>query len=251
MADSTVARGLVVEKRRRGPRHGLSHACRTHGEAGGKLALRGYTPETADTSPRRVARGHRTSKETPMKTSTSMVTIALMLTAATAHAESLGEKGQIAVSGDFELAITSDSVEDGDSTTNITLAPALDFFLARNLSVGGQVVYAQNGDDLGDVQTFGAAARVGYVIGLGKISIWPRGGLSFARSSFDTPGDDLTITRLTLNVYAPVLFHPVDHFFLGLGPVFDVDLVADDDSDVINARKVTSIGVVSTIGGYF
>jgi hypothetical protein len=186
-----------------------------------------------------------------MKMSTSFGSVALLLTAATAHAESLGEKGQIAISGDFELAITSDSVEDGDSSTNITIAPALDFFLARNLSVGGQVVFAQNDEELGDVQTFGAAARVGYVIGLGKISIWPRGGLSFARSSFDTAGDDLSVTRLTLNVYAPVLFHPVDHFFLGLGPVFDVDLVADDNSDLFEASKITSIGVVSTIGGYF
>jgi hypothetical protein len=186
-----------------------------------------------------------------MKPSTSFATAALLLTTATAHADSLGQKGQISIAGDFQISIVSESTDadNDESDLDIVISPALDFFIAPNLSVGGQVVFAR--EDQGDLeaQTFGVGARVGYVIGLGKVSIWPRAGFTFARTSFEFGEADTTLTGLSLNVFAPVLYHPVDHFYLGLGPKLDYDVYADDDTD--DAPKTTAIGIVSTIGGYF
>jgi hypothetical protein len=188
-----------------------------------------------------------------MKTSTSFATLALLLTTATAtaHADSLGQKGQISIAGDFQISIVSESTDadNDESDLDIVISPALDFFIAPNLSVGGQVVFAREDQGELEAQTFGAGARVGYVIGLGKVSIWPRAGFTFARTSFEFGEADTTLTGLSLNVFAPVLYHPVDHFYLGLGPKLDYDVYADDDTD--DAPKTTAIGIVSTIGGYF
>lgn len=38
------------------------------------------------------------------------------------------------------------------------------------------------------------------------------------------------------------MFHPVEHFFLGLGPALDLDLSGD--------RKATTVGIRLTIGGW-
>jgi hypothetical protein len=187
-----------------------------------------------------------------MKTSISAALVTTLALGATAHAESLGAKGQIAIAGDFQISVVSESTdaENDDSDMDIVIAPALDIFLAPNLSVGGQLIFAQEDQVAFEEQTLGVGARVGYVIGLGKVSIWPRIGFTFARSERELALADVTQTTFALNIVAPVLYHPVDHFFLGLGPKLDYDLYADDDTDD-DAAKTTAIGLVSTIGGYF
>jgi hypothetical protein len=173
---------------------------------------------------------------------TVAILCALALTAGTAAAEALGAKGQIALSSDINITIKSvdSDIEGADSQTDIIIAPGADFFIAPNLSVGGFLRY--DGVDSVNYKAYGAGARVGYVIGLGKVSIWPRGGL--ALMSYDV-GDDSRL-YFTLNAYAPLLFHPVDHFFIGLGPEFNFDVYASDD-----APKVTELGITSVVGGYF
>lgn len=177
---------------------------------------------------------------------TLLAVTAIAVVAAAPHpvaAEPLGQPGQIAIAGDFQIAIQSISVEDvDDSVTAILVAPSGDFFIIPNLSVGGQVIYANR--SFGDVseRTIGLGVRAGYVIGLGKVSIWPKAGFSYTHDK-----DDLSSTSaLTLNLFAPLLVHPVDHIFLGLGPNLDLDLYAADDR-----LKATAIGITSTIGGYF
>jgi hypothetical protein len=187
-----------------------------------------------------------------MKTSISAALVTTLALGASAHADPLGEKGQIAIAGDFQISVVSESTdaENDDSDMDIVIAPALDIFLAPNLSVGGQFVFARSDQGELEEQLFGLGARVGYVIGLGKISIWPRAGFTFARGSLELGDSDVTQTTFTLNVFAPVLYHPVDHFFLGLGPKLDYDVYADNDTD-FDAAKTTAIGLVSTVGGYF
>ncbi len=48
--------------------------------------------------------------------------------------------------------------------------------------------------------------------------------------------------HLALNVFAPVMFHPVQHFFLGFGPALDTDLTGDAKQTIIAGRL--------TIGGW-
>jgi hypothetical protein len=46
--------------------------------------------------------------------------------------------------------------------------------------------------------------------------------------------------------FAPLLFHPANHFFLGLGPSFALDLFGSG-----SAPKATVFGLRSLVGGYF
>ena len=173
---------------------------------------------------------------------TATVLGALALVSGTAAADSLGEKGQIALSSDINITIKSvkSDVDGSESQTDIIIAPGADYFLAPNLSVGGILRY--DDVDSSGYKAYGAGARVGYVIGLGKISIWPRAGLSLI--NLDT-GDEGHL-YFTVGAFAPLLFHPVDHFFIGLGPEINYDVYASDD-----APQITELGVTSVVGGYF
>jgi len=196
-----------------------------------------------------------------MKTSIQAVALASTLAfGGTAAAEAIGAPGQIAISGDFQIAFASvsSSDDDAESATRIRVAPAGDYFLIPNLSLGGQVVFDQESQGDFTDRTIGVAVRAGYVIGLGKVSIWPRAGLTFDNGNADVEflgiSGELSTSTLTLNVFAPLLVHPVDHVFIGLGPAFDLDLVVSqsfNDNDVDDPEKLTAFGVLSTVGGYF
>lgn len=159
-----------------------------------------------------------------------------------------GRESQLAISSDAALSIEHRSP--GDVTT-ITLAPAADYFVIDNLSVGGFIGFRyQTAGDTSSTQ-FSIGPRVGYNITLTDlVSVWPKLGLSFAHSSTTTEiGDDDTTVETTvdndalaLNLFVPIMFHPATHFFAGFGPFLDTDLSGDD--------KVTSFGLKLTLGGW-
>ena len=49
-------------------------------------------------------------------------------------------------------------------------------------------------------------------------------------------------SHVALNIFAPVMFHPVQHFFIGFGPALGTDLSGD--------AKVTTIAGRLTLGGW-
>ena len=57
-----------------------------------------------------------------------------------------------------------------------------------------------------------------------------------------TPDATTSNTALALNLFVPVMFHPVEHFFLGFGPALDTDLSGD--------AKVTTFAGRLTLGGW-
>ena len=97
----------------------------------------------------------------------------------------------------------------------------------------------------------GAAPRIGYFAGLGpKVGIWPGVSLAYIHSSVDI-GDlgDASGYSILLQARAPLLFQPADHFFIGIGPAFQTDLISkveDEDAD-----KDTAFGLQTTVGGYW
>jgi hypothetical protein len=103
-------------------------------------------------------------------------------TRARGPAEVFGAKGQIAISSDAALAIERRSLSgQSGGTTAIHLAPAADFFVIDNLSIGGFVAfnYTKTGDS--DSNRFSIGPRVGYNLPFSDlISIWPKVGFSFA-----------------------------------------------------------------------
>lgn len=166
-----------------------------------------------------------------------------------------GAKSQIAISSDAGLSISNTSVSgvEGSSTTLI-LRPAVDYFVIDYLSVGGFLGVEHNSAPGGSSTAFSIGPRVGYNIPLSeRFSFWPKIGFSFAST---TQKSDATVgpngqviasqsesnTSVQLNLFAPFMFHPVEHFFIGFGPAFDLDLSGD--------AKATTIAGRLTLGGW-
>lgn len=183
--------------------------------------------------------------------------------AASAAPATLGQGGQIAIRGDFDLQFHNSSVKppsgESKSTTTFRVGPAADYFVIDNVSVGAQLSYAHLAEDTNQIRL---APRVGYHLALAdKLSLWPTAGIYWqtlnSKLSVTVAGNttttDISSSQLGLVLDVPILFHPASNFFLGLGPRFTMDLTSTSKSGDASAdgSKTTDIGVVSTIGGYF
>lgn len=166
-----------------------------------------------------------------------------------------GDRGQLAISSDAGLSLSNTSISGVDgSATTLLLRPAVDYFVIDSLSVGGFLGLEYNTAPGGSSTAFSVGPRVGYNLRLSEsFSIWPKIGFAFASTSQDRDdievpgepdieGDSGSSTSLQLNLFAPVMFHPAEHFFLGLGPAFDLDLTGD--------AKATTLAIRLTIGGW-
>lgn len=165
--------------------------------------------------------------------STVVARSALAQTGAPTQAYGFGGAGQLAISSDFQASLMHHT--NGGSITQLTLRPAADYFVIPNVSVGGQVAITHVSSGGFSDTAFGLLARAGYHLAFGDIwSFWPKGGLGF---------DLGTNKRTYLDIYAPVLVHPIQHFFLGFGPALQLDLTND-------AERQTGIGLTSVVGGW-
>lgn len=180
-----------------------------------------------------------------------------------------GKAGQIAISGDFQLEFESETSKPPDppggedqKTTTIVFGPALDYFVVDSISVGGQLLYASQSDDNDNsLSAIGIGPRVGYNLGLTEnISIWPKLGFQYlmgtAKSKDPVSGNtsEDKQTKMSIGVDVPVLFHPAEHFFIGLGPSFRMDLsskVKPDGGEEGDGYKDTAFGLQSVVGGWF
>ncbi|MEI9950299.1 MAG: hypothetical protein WDO74_15300 [Pseudomonadota bacterium] len=139
------------------------------------------------------------------------------------------------------------------STTNLTLRPALDYFRGQQRVVGGAFsVSITPAPARAHATTFAIGPRVGYNFAFSEhFSFWPKLGFSYSSSSTSLTANspvapettsNTSGNHLALNLFAPVVFHPVQHFFLGFGPALDTDLTGD--------AKQTAIAGRLTIGGW-
>jgi hypothetical protein len=171
----------------------------------------------------------------------------------------LGAVGQIVFSDDLKVKAARYSQSgNGQSTsqTAIQLQPAIDVFVAPNLSIGGQVQLGVDSNDSDDVTTIGLAPRVAYNISIGPTaSIWPRASLGYRHKSSTSNIGGYSTSSYTVSfiAFVPVLFLPAPHFFIGGGPYLSTDLVSKFEvmGGSADATKTTELGVMSTLGGYF
>jgi hypothetical protein len=161
-----------------------------------------------------------------------------------------GTKGQKAVSSDAGLSVSNTSVSGVDgSTTTLTLRPAVDWFFAENISLGGFVGVDYTSQTGGSSSVISIGPRIGYNLPVSeRMSVWPKIGFSLANTTVNTdavggiPDQEESNTSGQLNLFVPVMFHPVQHFFLGLGPALDLDLSGEN--------KATTVAVRLTLGGW-
>jgi hypothetical protein len=166
----------------------------------------------------------------------------------TINATSFGNQGQVAIAGDFEIGFAHNTETE---VSALAFRPALDYFIAPQLSVGGQLIFEYVNRDPSSDSTIGIGPRVGYNIPVGAMfSFYPRLGFGITHVTESTTVGNITTsssdTFLSLSLYAPFLFHPVPHFFIGLGPFMEGNIAGGEAPQ----RNLT-IGLASTVGGYF
>jgi len=183
-------------------------------------------------------------------------------------ASAFGHTGQIVLGADLPLGTTSSQVSlvhqsysmSAGSGTTLTLAPSADYFIVPNVSLGGGVAIAYQsfspggGGASSSLVVFGLQARAGINIPLTPaLSLWPRGGLGYGHGSTSSNGTDVSSSAIDFFVFAPVVWHPATHFFVGLGPVLATELTSSVSAGGASADqpKLTSLGLQSMIGGYF
>lgn len=156
----------------------------------------------------------------------------------------------------------------GGSVTRFGVAPTLDYFVVDNLSLGAQLLFSIGtisppSAAAGEPQpqsttltTFGIAPQIGYNIALGEsFSFWPKVYFAYATISASNNGGSEEVSSLGL--FAPFLYHPVRHFYLGLGPNVATQLGNSSSTSGGNVTtttyndKATSLGIMATFGGYF
>jgi hypothetical protein len=123
----------------------------------------------------------------------------------------------------------------GGGGWQIGIQPSADYFIIRNLSVGGVLGFEYDSGGAYDVQVGG---RAGYSLPVsGPWVFWPMAGITVDVNH----ANYATNTNAAVVIFAPFLFHIIPHLFVGVGPSFALSLN--------NAGN--NYGVDSILGGYF
>lgn len=150
-------------------------------------------------------------------------------------ARELERQGNFVITNNADF-VFNHQIGDRDATVFV-LRPALDYFVIKNLAVGGAVEFDIAAPANGPSTTrFALAPEVGYEFALSDTwSFWPQLALPV---SFPNPGNP----SLTLVTFAPFLVHPAQHFFVGIGPGFSQGLTSNPNTFITGGFR---------IGGYF
>jgi hypothetical protein len=122
----------------------------------------------------------------------------------------------------------------------ISIHPAVDYFLAQRISIGGVFgyTYAPGTSGAAGTTTVDLGARAGFNLDItGAFGFWPTAGIA-ARV---LRAERVTTTSSALQIFAPFLWHPAGHVFAGLGPSFNAGLSGGD---------YTEFGLDFIIGGW-
>jgi len=166
--------------------------------------------------------------------------VALLLLGAAARAETnFGARGQVVPFGGVSYTHGSAG---GNSADQLTLAPGVFWFPTNSLAIGGSVQYAYGSGAGFTAHNLGFEPLVGFGVPLGdRFAFFPRVGMAFSWR-FPSPGN--STDRIFIDGYAPLLFIPASHFYIGFGPALAVDVAS-------SLAKQTQVGFTTEIGGYF
>ncbi len=171
-----------------------------------------------------------------------------------------GARGQVVVSTNASANVWWTNYEaTGATYVNANLAPSLDYFVLRNVSIGfdSGVGYQVNNDYKGtgifasDDVAASAAVRGAINVPFNRfVSFWPRLTLGFDWEKADlqsAPSVELIGASITL--FAPVVFSLRSHFFIGFGPSLTHDFYAVTPPSALGAEH-TLLSLRTILGGY-
>jgi hypothetical protein len=134
---------------------------------------------------------------------------------------------------------------------SLVLAPTVDVFVNRVLTVGGALDLAYENAQASHAFSIGGDARIGAYGMLGaRWALWPTLALGVSHDSSTVnvsgvgPSNSIS---LRARVEAPFLFYPARGFFLGAGPLVGLTGVSHDG----RFDRYASFGVITTLGGTF
>ncbi len=163
-----------------------------------------------------------------------------------------GDASQLVFSDDTQGSVQVQTNGASPTITTITLGPAADYFVLRAASIGVHVLW-QHIETSGAPTTdsWSAGIRLGYALRIGEaFSFWPKVNFDYRRTSLvpivtaAAAENETHFDAMVIGVFAPVLFHPVAHFFIGLGPNVQTVVLTSASSD-------TTYGLMLTLGGWF
>jgi hypothetical protein len=118
--------------------------------------------------------------------------------------------------------------------TTIQLNPGVDYFLAPNISLGGNLFFSHSTGSGSDV---GVGVRAGYNLDIvPRVGFWPTARFFLIHYGGSSPG-----TATSLGVLAPFIWHATTHFFLGGGP---------DLNHGLSGGTYTEYGLDFMLGGW-
>jgi len=184
-----------------------------------------------------------------------------------------GEPGQwVIVAGSTNGAVSSSSFSNSDAHFfSVGGELGVDRFVLRHFSLGIDVA-ASHGDRKGYNATsltetkstsFSGGVRLGFDVPFGRLFSWyPRLTLGLSTLHSDTHTIDVFVPRggappssasrigPWFNLYAPILVHPVPHFFVGLGPRIEHDF-GNMRGGPYDGSQTTIVGLDLTVGGFW
>ena len=195
------------------------------------------------------------------RVSAAVAAVFTMVSRATAAApEHFGEPGQLVIDQSFMLGASSASFAlEGIAeyrSNQVTLAPAVSWFAARRLSLRLGSSFSHSWASAGH-GSWGRATRVGvspgigYALPLGQhMSLWPRVSAHAAKSWYESDNiGAFSTVGMSFGALAPVLWHPADHFFIGVGPGISWQFQGDRFATLEYSNN--TFFLMSTLGGYF
>jgi hypothetical protein len=187
----------------------------------------------------------------------ALLALPCLLLAASARADVPAPRSVI-LTGDFTVSYQrfSSSAENSSSITILQLAPEADWVLPSNVTVGGKLMFTHLEEGSKSYDAYGLVGQVGYMAAVGpNLAIWPRGGFGYEKGflEFGPLAASIPVKAFFLEASLMILYSPVPHFFVGLGPVFSHQFTASVESNGVSndVDKVTMFGLQSIIGGWF
>ncbi len=156
----------------------------------------------------------------------------------------------------------------GNTEFRIRVLPSLDYFVAKNFSIGAGLFMAYEDTETNTSlsttsTTFGARVGAGYNVPFSRVlSWWPRAHLGFASvhttanaiipvsgTTTFIPVDVTTDEQLlTASADLPLLIHPAQHFFFGIGPTGSIDLTHAVST---HQQRNFYVALSTVVGGWF
>jgi hypothetical protein len=179
-----------------------------------------------------------------------------------------GARGQLAVFGGSNISGSAFLFEGLDHGFQATFSPELDYFVARNFSLGLAVDLAYENLLIGQptelreqIVTIAGGPRVGFNVPIGKVMSWyPRATLGFmwthetAQVVSGRPGEVLVprapLVTGYLDVFAPLLFRPASHLLVGFGPHVWFGDKPGSDGLAVDGQQGLTVSMDFVFGGY-